>query len=230
VARELADRAGRPVRVLWSREDAVRLGPKRPPLAAGVDPRAGRVAVRVARCAGVVEALLAGLGPGLDVAVEEVDVLGPPTSLSLRAAGWAEGVVLGAAARGELEEVVAPSGGRARATVRADGGLEVWAWAGELLDDVVLRSFCIGAAHAALSWVTSEGIGVGEDGVPVDLTVRSLGVVRAVDTPPIEVHLEPSPAGAEPVACSDAVFAAVAAAVWAHQGYPPSWPTGVRLG
>src|SRR5204862_394771 len=36
VARRLADEHGRPVRVLLSREDVVRLGPKRPPIAAGV--------------------------------------------------------------------------------------------------------------------------------------------------------------------------------------------------
>ena len=35
-ARLLADRHGRPVRVLWSRPDTVELGPKRPPIAAGV--------------------------------------------------------------------------------------------------------------------------------------------------------------------------------------------------
>ena len=37
-ARRLADRHGRPVRVLWSRPDTVELGPKRPPIAAGVRP------------------------------------------------------------------------------------------------------------------------------------------------------------------------------------------------
>ncbi len=35
-ARRLADEHGRPVRVLWSREDVVRRGPKRPPVAAGM--------------------------------------------------------------------------------------------------------------------------------------------------------------------------------------------------
>src|SRR6478609_6180659 len=35
-ARELADRHGRAVRVVLSREDTVRLGPKRPPIAAGM--------------------------------------------------------------------------------------------------------------------------------------------------------------------------------------------------
>ena len=34
-ARRLADEHGRPVRVLWSREDVVRRGPKRPPVAGG---------------------------------------------------------------------------------------------------------------------------------------------------------------------------------------------------
>ena len=46
VARRLADEHGRPVRVLWSREDVVRYGPKRPPVAGGVD-RAGAGILRV---------------------------------------------------------------------------------------------------------------------------------------------------------------------------------------
>ena len=51
VARRLADETGRPVRVVMSREDVVRLGPKRPPMAAGV--RAdGSGVVRVGRTPG----------------------------------------------------------------------------------------------------------------------------------------------------------------------------------
>ena len=42
VARRLADEHGRIVRVLLAREDVVRLGPKRPPLAAGIDPNGVR--------------------------------------------------------------------------------------------------------------------------------------------------------------------------------------------
>ena len=99
--------------------------------------------------------------------------------------------------------------------------------AGDPLDEVVLRSYCIGAAHQALSWVTSESIVVDTDGVVHDLTIRSFGILRAVDTPPIEVTVEPSTSTAVPV--GDAVFAAVAAAVWLHQGTPPFWPTGVGL-
>ncbi|MEZ5262537.1 MAG: hypothetical protein R2755_12370 [Acidimicrobiales bacterium] len=45
--------------MLWSREDAVRYGPKRPPLAAGIDPPGRAVTVHVARTPGV-----ADCGPG----------------------------------------------------------------------------------------------------------------------------------------------------------------------
>jgi hypothetical protein len=61
-----------------------------------------------------------------------------------------------------------------------------------------------------------------------DLTVRSLGVLPASRTPRIEVAIEDTDGPA--VAISDAVFAAVAAAVWRHQGCPPAWPTGRSLG
>ena len=76
----------------------------------------------------------------------------------------------------------------------------------------------------ALSWVTSESLGVDDEGEVHDLTVRSLGILRAVDTPPIEVLIETD--DREPVNGSDAVFAAVATAVWFDRGLPPSWPTG----
>ena len=45
-ARELADATGRPVRVVYSREDVVRLGPKRPPIAAVARWDDGAVVVR----------------------------------------------------------------------------------------------------------------------------------------------------------------------------------------
>ena len=61
-----------------------------------------------------------------------------------------------------------------------------------------------------------------------DLTIRSFGVLRAVDTPPITVEIDPS--GAYPVNGSDAVFAAVAAAAWLVEGSPPTWPTGANYG
>jgi CO/xanthine dehydrogenase Mo-binding subunit len=218
-ARELADRYGRPVRVLLSREDTVRLGAKRPPIAAGVH-RDGRGSVRVARTLGIADAISA-FAPGL--AVEEVDVVGPPTSMALRAAGWAEAAVLLAGARGEATPITAPNGAVAEAHV--DGlGVRIRVSAGDPLDDVVLRSYCIGAAHMALGWVSSEGIAVEASGEPLDLTIRSFGVLRAVDTPLITVEIDRD--GSLPRNGSDAVFAAVAAAAWVAQGCPPTFPTG----
>ena len=123
------------------------------------------------------------------------------------------------------------------AEVADDGSIHVWVAAGPPLDAIVLRSYCVGAAHQALGWVTSEGISVGPDGQPEDLTIRSFGVLRARETPTIAVELVPpgrpppdraGPAPIEPVNGSDAVFAAVAAAVWINRGLPPAWPLDHR--
>ncbi|GAC1314118.1 MAG: hypothetical protein NVSMB12_06800 [Acidimicrobiales bacterium] len=225
VARALADEHGRPVRVVFAREDVVRLGPKRPPIAAGV--RAdGTGVVRVAATPGI------AFGPGL--VVEQVSVSGPPTSAAIRGAGWVEAAVLRAGLRNETPVVVTgPSGGWASATVTA-GAIAVTVCGGEVLDEVVLRSYCVGAAHQALGWVTTEAIAVDAGGVPQDLTIRSFGILRARDMPAVSVTIEPpgTPApgadGAGPtnaVNASDAVFAAVAAAVWINEGRPPAWPT-----
>ncbi len=104
-----------------------------------------------------------------------------------------------------------------------DGRIQVRVAAGDPLDQVVLRSYAIGAAHMAYGWVTSEGLAVDADGEVHDLTIRSFGIPRAVDTPPIDVEIDATPGA--PVNGSDAVFAAVAAAVWLHQGCPTDWPT-----
>lgn len=221
-ARELAERHGRPVRVLLSREDAVRMGAKRPPVAAGV--RAdGSGVLRVARTPGIDE-VVREVAPGL--AVEHVEVAGPATSLALRGAGWVEAAVLMCAVS-DRDRVRAPDGGTAEASVAPDGRISVLAECGQPLDEVVLRSYCVGAAHMALSWVSSEGLTIDEDGTIHDLTIRSFGIVRATEMPPVDVEIEPS--GNEPVNGSDAVFAAVAAAVWRHQGFPPRWPTGLAV-
>ena len=216
-ARELADQYGRPVRVLYAREDVVRRGPKRPPLALGVQ-RDGAGAVRVVRTPGIIDAIRA-VAPSLDVV--EVDVPGPPTSVSLRAAGWAE-VLVALASLGDGNEITAPNGARASARIDADGSVHVWVNAGEPLDDVVLRSYCIGAAHMALGWVRNEGLVVDDAGEVHDLTIRSFGVLRAVDTPSITVDVERDTRPA--VNGSDAVFAAVAVAAWRALGFPPNWP------
>jgi hypothetical protein len=241
-ARELADRYGRPVRVVFSREDVVRLGPKRPPIGAGV--RAdGTGIMRVVAAPGVTDAIRR-VAPALDV--EEVPgVAGPPVSAAIRAAGWAEAAVLLAAAAAVTGRRVpalgsaaqaraslpSPQGGWAEATVAVDASgwptsVEVSVAAGDPLDEAVLDSYVTGAAHMALGWVLSEGISVDAEGVPEDLTIRSFGILRARHTPPISVrHADHPAAYGPPVRVSDAAFAAVAAATWIAQGLPPRWPT-----
>jgi hypothetical protein len=216
VARRMADESGRPVLATFTREDVVRLGAKRPPMAAGV--RAdGSGVVRVVRTPGIV-ARIHSIAPALEV--EEVDVAGPPTDADIRGAGWVEAAVLLAPADGWI---TSPDGARAHAVLDPDGTVHVRVRCGTPLDEVVLRSYCIGAAHMALGWVQHEGLTVDAHGTPLDLTVRSFGVLRAVDTPTIEVHIEPS--DDEPVNGSDAVFAAVALAAWRASGFAARWPT-----
>jgi len=212
-ARQLADELGRPVRVLLSREDTVRLGPKRPPLAAGI--RAdGSGEVVVARTPGIADAIRS-VAPRLHVT--EVGVPGPPTSIALRAAGWAEAAVLLAS-----PTVTAPNGAVAAAEVGADR-VRVHVSCGDPLDEVVLRSYCIGAVHMALGWVRSEGLVVDEEGTVHDLTIRSFGILRPKEMPAVEVMIA---GDGPPVNGSDAVFAAVAAAEWIRQGFPQDWPAG----
>lgn len=221
VARRLADEHGRAVRVLLDREWVTRRGPKRPPVAGGA--RAdGSGIMRVARTPGIAEAVRS-VAPNL--VVEEVDVPGPPTSAALRAAGWAEAAVLLAGARGRAGEVTEPGQGTAEACVE-DGRVRVRVSPGDPLDEVVVRSYVIGAAHMALSWLSTEGLAVDADGEVHDLTIRSFGILRAVDTPPVEVELDDTTG--PPRRVSDAAFAAVAAAAWCHLGCPPDWPTGAR--
>ena len=219
-ARRLADEHGRPVRVVLSREDTVSLGPKRPPVAAGIN-RDGTGVVRVARTPGIADAIRA-VAPGLTV--EEVDVAGPPTSADLRAAGWAEAAVLLAAADGRAA-VTSPDGAEAHATIDpATRAITVRLRAGRPRDEVVLRSYAIGAAHMGLGWVTTEGLFVDDDGEPHDLTIRSFGILRAKDMPRVTVEVDTTD-DRPPVNGSDAVFAAVAAAAWLERGLPTDWPT-----
>jgi hypothetical protein len=239
-ARRLADEHGRPVRVLWSREDVVRNGPKRPPVACGIRGDGTGVLRVGVPTEGVppeewasVVADVARVAPAL--VVEPLPLGGPPISLDLRGSVWVEAAVLAACApwasaagKGDAlfrTEVTAPGGGRAVARILPGGSVEVEVEAGPSIDDVVLRSYCIGAAHQALSWVGSEGVAVDNDGAIRDLTVRSFGILRARDTPPITVVIRETDEG-EPVNGSDAVFAAVASAWWRAEGLPSRWPIG----
>ncbi len=239
-ARRLAEELGRPVRVLWSREDVVRMGPKRPPVAGGID-ATGSGVLRVGLTGGEtadqrwssVASAVAAVAPGLSL--ERVPVVGPPVSFDLRAAVWAEAAVLAACARalgpgGRGDpvfdvpvEVTAPGGGRAAVRVQTDGTIQVAVDAGAVLDEVVLRSYAIGAAHQGLSWVRSEGVAVDQDGAVRDLTVRSFGILQARAMPRVEFTPLDGPDGPA-VNGSDAVFAAVAAASWLAAGLPPRWP------
>ena len=229
-ARQLANNLNQPVRVLWSREDTVRRGPKRPPLAAALQTD-GTGIIRIARTPGATEALQAVL-PKAEIV--EVAVPGPPTSMNLRAAVWAEAQMLAAALNrlqtGEsLEattatvEVTSPEGATARATVSPDG-IDVHIDAGNPLDQVTLRSYAIGASHMAWSWVTSESLTVDNEGQVQDLTIRSFGIARSADTPHIDVTIKPSQQ--PPVQAGNAVFAAAAAATWLSRGAPAQLPTG----
>lgn len=233
-ARELADSHGRPVRVVLTREDTVRMGPKRPPIAAGI--RAdGTGVIRVVRTAGYDE-VVHSVSPGL--VIEEVDAAGPPTSLAIRGAGWVEAAVLSAALDAKraydsagtaidllprVATVTSPEGATATVAIGLDGVVRVDLECGRVLDDIVLRSYVIGAVHMALGWVTSEGLAVDAEGVTSTLTIRSFGVLRSSDMPFVEVSLHE--ADGEPVNGSDAVFAATAAAIWSAQGWPVDWPT-----
>ncbi|MEL7207753.1 MAG: 2Fe-2S iron-sulfur cluster-binding protein [Actinomycetota bacterium] len=220
-AQALASAHDRPVLALASREDATRWGPKRPPVAGGANDD-GTGTLVVATTPGIAEAV-AAVAP--DLTVVEHDVPGPPTSAAIRAAGWAEAIVLLTGAGARRGPVVAPNG--ATATADIEGGvIRVGVRCGRVLDAVTLRSYCIGAAHMAWSWVTSEALTVDADGVIHDLTIRSFGVTRAVDTPPIEVSIDDD--DGMPVNGSDAVFAAVAAASWLWLGCGQDWPLGTE--
>ena len=233
VARRLADEHGRSVRVVLAREDVVAMGPKRPPIAAGlrVD---GTGRLRVARTPGsgsleAWRAAVAAVAPGLEI--EEVAVPGPPVSASIRGAGWAEATVLVEALRarrsgrigpGHPVEVVSAEGARVTSTVAADGSVRVTVAAGEVLDEVVLRSYAVGAVHQALGWVTSEGLAVDAEGRVLDLTIRSFGILTARAMPAVVVVIEDGVG--PPVAAADTVFAAVATAAWTAAGLPAEWP------
>jgi hypothetical protein len=76
--------------------------------------------------------------------------------------------------------------------------------------------------------VWSEGIAVDAEGAPVDLTIRSFGILSARDMPQVEViqHEEDT----WPVNGSDATFCATLAAAWLAEaegaaGSVSQWPT-----
>ena len=103
------------------------------------------------------------------------------------------------------------------------GRIDVDVWAGAVLCPVTLRSYALGAVHQALGLVWSEGIAVDGDGEPVDLTIRSFGILAARDMPEVTVRIHEEDGW--PVNGSDAVFVATLAAAWMAEGLPGRWPT-----
>ena len=238
-ARSLSRRLGRPVRVVYSREDAVRLGPKRPPIAAIAVARDGAVLIDGSYVGSPVDWPPAPEVVTLPVRERWTSAPrpGPPTGPGLRAFPLAEQTVLreGALTAAGVDgadcsasdrvtrvrlatAAAAPEGGLAGARVELDAAgalarVVVRVAGGDPLDEVVLRSFCLGATHMALGWVLTEGIAVDpERGDVLDLTIRSFGILRARAMPPVD--LEVLDDVGRPCAVSEAVFASVAAAAW----------------
>lgn len=228
-ARALADEYGRPVRVVWAREDVVRLGHKRPPVAGGI--AADGTGLLLVGWSGpppepaewaAMESLVGAVAPGL--VLERVSILGPPTSLRLRATVVAEAAVLAGALGPEQGACVVALPARGQAEVTLDGeSVRVRVRAGAELDATVLRSYVIGAVHQGLGWVRSEGIAVEDDGTVRDLTIRSYGILAARAMPRVDVEIVDEP-DRPPVAVSDSVYVATALAAWNEAGRPTSWP------
>ena len=219
VARRLADEHGRPVRVLYTREDVVRLGPKRPPIGAGVARRWSGV-VRVARTPGIADAI-AARGAGARRSRRSTW----PDRRRRRAPGRRLG--RGGGAAGPLgrgpDTVMSPDG------AAADGGdrRRRRARHGARAARRSTRSCCAPTASAPRTWrsagCVARRIAVDDEGAgarPHDPLVRH---PAGADIPPIDVEIERRATG-QPVNGSDAVFAAVAAAAWRAAGHPPRWP------
>ena len=87
------------------------------------------------------------------------------------------------------------------------------------------RWCCAATAPAPRTWRSAgsrrRGSSVDEHGAPHDLTIRSFGVLRAVDTPRIHVEIEPSRRRAGERQ-RRGVRRVVAAAAWARSGWAPA--------
>ena len=222
-------RAGRRARpagraCVLSREDTVRLGPKRPPIAAGV--RAdGTGVMRVVAHRGIWPPRSVRAAPTLSI--EEVDVAGPPTSIGVRGVGWVEPVVLLAVVarrRGRRRRpaaIDAPNGASAEVTVGADGALggACRLRAAARRDRAALVLHRCRPHGAELGHVRGRSPST-TTGAVHDLTIRSFGVAARRRHAVRRRRDRRSIRRGEPVNGSDAVFAAVAAAVWRAPGLP----------
>ena len=94
-----------------------------------------------------------------------------PTPTIHAAFGYATQLVIGDRDTGDIERVVAIHDvGRAMNPVLCEGQIE-------------------GSVHMGLGYALSEDFPADADGRPTNMTLRSLGILRAKDVPPIDVHL-----------------------------------------
>lgn len=232
-ATSLSEEVDGPAGVVWSREDVVRLGPKRPPMSIGLRGDGSGV-VRIAK-----SPLASGIDELADqlrttypsLVVELCEVPGPAVSATIRRAGFAEveasylalAQVRSGWRHGEAIEANGANG--ATASVAFDGEtLSARVAAGSPLSIPTLRSYCYGAMHQAWSWVRSEGIAVDEHGEVLDKTIRSFGVLTAKQTPKMTVVIDEND-DRESCNVSDLLFATTAALAWLESGRPTRWPT-----
>ena len=196
-ARELADRLGRPVRVVLSP------GGRRAPrseAAAGRHRAAGRDGTgvaRVARTPGIAEAIRS-VAPGL--VVEEVDVPGPPTSAGAAGRGVGGGGRGARRPRRRRPTTRAPRPARSprprgprppRPSVPTARSGSTWRAASRST-----RWWCAPTPWARPTWPSAGSPARASRSTTtarsLDLTIRSFGVLRAADMPPVEVHVEPT--------------------------------------
>ncbi|MCK6548301.1 molybdopterin-dependent oxidoreductase, partial [Myxococcota bacterium] len=110
----------------------------------------------------------------------------------------------------------------------ADGRVEKMVAAhdvGRAVNPVLCKSQIEGSLHMGLGYALSEELVCDENAVPVNDTMRGLGIIRARHTPPMEVilvedHEPEGPFGAKGVGEIGLVptAGAVAGALWAHDG------------
>ena len=208
----------RPVLAIYSREDVVRFGAKRPPMAAGV--RAdGTGVVRVARTPGIAAADRVGRprarrgGGRHGGSADLVDV---------RAAGWAEAAVLLAPADGWVTRP--ESGARAHAAIDDAGAVHGAGLvrrgarrrgAAQLLHGCGPHGARMGAQRGHHRRRRRRAAG------PHHPQLRRAACRRHAAGP----RRRSTPSDGDPVNGSDAVFAAVALAAWRAAGFAPRWPT-----
>ena len=226
-AARLAEEYKQSVVAIWPREEVVRRGAKRPPIALSLRGD-GSGSLRIGRTpdSDDLTPLCETLREKFDkITVEVVDIVGPRVGATHRGAVIAELLAAKASLHGVAGapiEVEALNGARASVAKRDDGSLEVRVAAGDPLCDVTLESYIVGAVHQGLGMVTSEGIAVDEEGEVHDLTIRSFGILSASQMPRVHVVIEDDPR--EALACGVAVLAATMAVHWVASGRGPVWP------